>query len=535
MNAKKTLILAVVLAALAAVVVFWELPQQREKERTDLEGDKILDLAYDAINKIELERGDEKLAFEKEATGEDWRMKKPFDDESERWIVQSLISAVRYAHPTRTLDKPGAEALTRFGLDKPRAVLTFDAGSVTKRLRIGAKNPIGQTVYLKPEDRDVVFLVPESTLASLDKPADDFRRRDLLAPADPTLKINRLTIAVAGRPELTLVPATPPKTEGEKDAAPEIPEDQIWHLDEPTGPVADQETVRTLLDLVSGLKAARFIGPLGAENQNYGLDKPSLTVTAVYGEGDKQKTLTLTIGGTAEAPTEWYATVSGRPYVAMLLETAFQGLRLERADLRDRRLLAGIDPAKVESIDLQSAKTSFKISRSVDGWQFADETPADKESVEKCLRAVAKWRAQELADGPRGARLARAVKGNQVTSLVLTDADGKVLESIRFSEPLDPGKIAPVKKAVAKAETEEKPAESAERLVALVANGYPNTAYLVKPDVLNDLPGSIEEFKATERDDAKQAAAAGGQLPSEVQTMPPAEIPAAAPDAPPAE
>jgi hypothetical protein len=526
MNYNKTLVLALVLAALAATVFFWEIPAQKAKQAKEAEGEKISDLKYDSVHRIELQRGAEDLEFTKEKTGDEWLMTKPFPDQTERWMVQSLLSAFRFARPSRVLKDVSAADLARFGLDKPRAVITLDAAGVVKRFRVGVVNPIDKSAYVQPEDQNTVFLITESTLSAIQKPVSEFRRQDLLAVRDAKEKLSRVTIDMPGQPPLTMVLEKPAKTETEGTPEDVAPPEPAWRLDGPNGPIVDEVAMKGILDKVGALKVQEF-GPKletpkadetgGGPNPDpkYGFDKPSLGVTVVYGEGETAKTLTLTVGAAAPVGALTYAQVSGRPYVVLVQPASLKVFQVTRDDLRDRRLLGTLDAKRVAIIDLQSPNASFRISRSGNGWAFADGAPANAERADDLLRAAAKWRADELVGGPRGKRLA-AQAAHPETTLSLLDADGKTLAALRFSKAVDPEEIAPTTplKPLAKPAVEAPPAgkeqeNEKQRLVVAVEGGYPDTTYLVKPKTLSDLPAGVEEMKAAAKPAADEKAAEG--------------------------
>jgi hypothetical protein len=495
MNTKKTLVFAIALAALAAFFFLYEQPRHTDKEKAELEGEKILDLKWDAVAKIELARGEEKLVFAKDAASGEWRMTEPVDDQTERWMVQSLVSAVQYARPSRTIKDPDADSLKRFGLDAPRTVVGYEADGATKRVRFGARNPVGNTVYVKPEDRNVVYLLVESTVSALDKPAVEFRRKDLLSPADATLKLSRLDIEAAGEPPLTLVSVAPPKQETEEGGF--DTREPVWHLDNADGPVADEEAMRGLVDKVTSCKAVEFATGVGDDPAALGLDQPELRITATYGEGDKQTSVALAIGKKKEPGATYFAQTPGRPFVVEVHQDTVQALRITRNDLRDRRLLAAIDPARVAIIDLQSPTASFRISRSSAGWAFADESAADGLKIDDWLKKAARWRAEELAEGPASRRLAVMARRRDATVVTLSNAEAQVLAVLRFSAPYEP---APPKPAKAAAETpppepEFAPADK-ERVAVTVDGGYPGVTYVVKAGVRGDLPKWADEWKA---------------------------------------
>jgi hypothetical protein len=510
MNATKTLVLAVVLAALAAFVFFYELPHRRLAKDKEFEGEKVLDLDYNAVTKIEVERAGEKIVFVKDKDADDWKLTQPIQDETERWMVQSLVSAFQFARPTRMLKDVDADSLKRFGLDKPRGTITLEAGAVTKRVRIGDVNPVGKNVYVKPEDQNVVFLIPDSTMSALEKSLADFRRHELLAVRG-AMKLKRIEVAAAGQPPLTVVKIEPPKKEakeGEEEEPLDARVEDVWRVGGPDGPIADAEVMRTIADRIAAVKALRFVDEPDADPAKFGLDKPAWTIAATYGDGEKDaKEIThrLSVGAPLENSRERYARVDGRACRFVIEAAAVEPLELDRDKLRDRRLFAAVDLTKAAVIDLQSPKASFRISRSPAGdWAFADGAPADKGRAEDLLKAAGAWRAEELVEGPRAAKLGGAAKRGEGALLSLYDADGKLLNAVRFSAALDPEAIAPSKKPEKPAkeakEATPAPVETAakdkERLTALVDGGYPGVVYVTKTKPLADLPASVDEMKA---------------------------------------
>ncbi|MDP8224371.1 MAG: DUF4340 domain-containing protein [Candidatus Lernaella stagnicola] len=490
MNTKKTLILAIVLAALAMFVFLYELPHQREKEQVDTEGDKVVDLDFKAVRKITFERADSKLVFEKAPEGESWRMTEPFQDQTEQWSVQSLISAVQYARPERKITDVDEEAIRRFGLAEPRAVISYETGEVVKRVRIGGKNAVGNTAYVKPESESVVYLVSESSLSVLQKRPDDFRRTALLAPPDAEKKLHRVTLAAADAPPITLVGEKPA---GEEDDDLVLPSDLTWHLDSPTGPIADQEVVKGILDRVAALKTGEFIDQPD-ETTLSGFEKPSLVVRAAYGRGENEIEIVLEVGAKKEKGAAFYARVTDRAAVMAVNQNDLQPFRVTRRGLRDRRLIPALDKEKVAMIDLQSPGASFRVSRSAGGWAFADERPVDAEKIEQLLENVLGWRAESLIDDRRVRKLSRAVRGSGVSHITFLGDEAQILESIRFSDVVVPGEIAPLRRWE-KSKMEDVPGLDEKRLIALVSGGFEGAVYLVKPELLDDLPQSIDEIK----------------------------------------
>jgi len=503
MNPKKVLILAVILVALAAFVAFWDMPQSRKKKQDELAGDQILDLDFEAVNGIELSRKDGRFTFAKR--DDQWYMTEPVEDIGERWAVQALVSALQYARPSRKLDELPEGYLQTFGLENPRVTLTLRTPDSGKTILIGARHQIGNSVYIKPQDEQVVYLVSESSLSALDKESDELRRRDMLVPLETNLKINKIKIEQAGEEPILLLAQKP--TEINPDAAPPLPEDLTWKIDTSAGPTADQETMRNLLDKIATAKATEFVGPVGDDPAVYGFDKPWLTVSATYGEGEQAITKTMVVGNKKEIGAQFYAMTQNRPFAIYIHQDTARAFQLSRFDLLDRRLLPGLSAGQVAILDLQNAAGSFRISRSGDGWSFTDGTPADGEQIDNLLVEAMKWRADELVRDRRGRKLARAARHNQAVTLTFRDADAGVLKRLVISGRLSAETIAPAKvKSASPGETEDK-----EQVVVLIDGGYADTVYLSPTTVLEDIPQTRGELETEATPEPVAAAAEAAQ------------------------
>ncbi len=488
MSTKKTLILAVVLAALALFVFLHELPYQRDKEQADAQSDKVIDLDFDQIANISLERADGKISFTLDKDTDEWRMTEPVDDQTERWLVQSLVSAIQHSTPTRKIEDADADALERFGLAQPRAIVTFDTGQVVKRVRIGDKNPVGGSTYVKPEDESVVYLIPASGLAVFEKQATEFRRKSLLSPLDAKMKLRRVVLKQPDLPPIELYGDKPADKSNDQHL---LPSEMTWRIGSATGPPADQEVVKDILDKISVVKAGEFFDT-PTDEIGFAFEKPLLTVTAVYAKENDETSIVLIVGAKKKLGASYYVRATGRDPVFAIHQSSVIPLLLDRAALRDRRLIPALDKAKVAMIDLQSPWASFRVSRSVDGWAFADEAPAAADMIDELLSAATAWRAEALVGGRRAKKLARVVRGSQVSTITLLNEEAQMIESVRFSDPVTPETVAPI----GKRSPQKQGDEAEKRVVALVTGGYSGTVYLTNPEVLNAFPRGIDEFRA---------------------------------------
>jgi hypothetical protein len=185
---KSTLIILLAAVILGAAAYFFDWKRgQKDAEngpsdttkpaftlRTESDDFSSLTISYPADPKSQ------PIHFEKQDGA--WQITQPLqtsaDDASLQGIVQQLASA-RVAQT-----EPGTpDRLKVFGLDPADVVLDFQMKSGAKHsLRLGKKDFTGVSVYAIADNAKDVVLLPESLLASADKPAFQRRRGKVFRP-----------------------------------------------------------------------------------------------------------------------------------------------------------------------------------------------------------------------------------------------------------------------------------------------------------------------------------------------------------------
>jgi hypothetical protein len=139
-----------------------------------------------------------------------------------------------------------------------------------------------------------------------------------------------------------------------------------WQITAPTSYGADQEAARSLASAVSSISSNRLIEDKATNLKPYGLDSPSLEVTA--SEKDN-KTQHLLIGDDTPTGSDVYAALAGDPRVFMMASYVKNSLDKGLKDLRDKRLLT-LDSDKITTLELLAGKQNIVFGRSKDAWQF---------------------------------------------------------------------------------------------------------------------------------------------------------------------
>ena len=225
----------------------------------DLRDKSIVKIDRDKIDSVDLTSANRSVTLAK--SGSDWRIKAPVDARADLGAVDGLVGRI---NTTQMKSVAAAEArdLKQYGLDKPSVTVRLGSGSSQAGLVIGKAAEEG-TFYAKDLSRPMVFTVESALVDELKKPADDFRVKDIFdARAFNTTRVE----AVRNGQTLAFEKA------GDK-----------WKQVAPAAKDADSAKVEALLSALTGARATGYVEKTTA------LDKPELTVTLKYDDGQKQE------------------------------------------------------------------------------------------------------------------------------------------------------------------------------------------------------------------------------------------------------
>jgi hypothetical protein len=253
----------------------------------------VVEVDRDKIERIELENAHGKVALAHEDKG-GWKIVAPEPlaaDQSAAGSILARLSEMR-AQGFLTDDASG---IGRW-LAKPAVRVTLtgkDGGARTTILLAPSAETRGgsPTAYAGVEGRGPVVLVQRPPLAELEKLSlTELRDRRILGDFEPR-DVQRIRVR-AGTQRVLL------ERSGETE----------WKLVEPTRGAAKRATVDTLLFALRGLRWTEIAAPEGEEAGKYGLDAPTLEVTALRADGGELVTLVV---GRRDDKRAWVRTKSG--------------------------------------------------------------------------------------------------------------------------------------------------------------------------------------------------------------------------------
>ncbi|HTQ81574.1 MAG TPA: DUF4340 domain-containing protein [Thermoanaerobaculia bacterium] len=442
MKPRTLLVLLVLVLGLGAYIAFYDrkLPSTEEREKS---GNKVLDVAKEDVQAVEIERLGQVVRLEKvkaptpaksektskpeEAASEpapEWRMTRPRVARADGQLVSSLLEAVVGLGKTRTLEKPDPKAV---GLDHPQATVRLTTAKGTQTLRFGAKIPTGAEVVVGVSgDRDA-YVASDSILASFEHAPGDWRDRQVLS-ADRD-HIERVTLT---GPAGTTVLAR--KGESFEIESPPALRDR-----------ADRDLVEGLLTDLTGLRAQQFLDDSKETPAALGLEPPHGTVeVAVQGGAPIRVDLGNAAPPAASAPPAEGTpppSTGGTVYtrVGPQILTAQTGLAADVArapgDWRSRAL-SRFQVYQVESAKMTDASGTVAVDRgSGTDWKRGKDT-ISYTPVSDLLFALAGGSAKaSQVLGPEEAKKQGLALEKPLVTVILKGEKGAGEETLTFYPP----------------------------------------------------------------------------------------------------
>src|ERR1051325_9181678 len=195
-----------------------------------------------------------------------------------------------------------------------------------------------------------------------------------------------------------------------------------WSLTGPKALPADQDAVSSLVSTFASLTADKLLEDKPTSVEQYGLTKPSLSVTATKQDG---KTVKLLVGDETPTNSGSYAELAGDSRVFLVASYNKTSLDRSENDLRDKRLLT-FDSEKLSGVELPAKKTAVEFGRNKDQWQILKPKPlrADQSAVEDLVRSLHDAKMELNATDDEKKTLSAFNAGTAVATARLTDVTG---------------------------------------------------------------------------------------------------------------
>lgn len=176
MTARTPIVLLVVAAILLAYVLLFERGRPGRTEIDSRSGLLLEALVRERITRIRIASGEERIALRREGEGfdETWTLEEPKQAPANPEAIEDYLRNWEFAIPVRTLQSPSAEDLKSFGVETPKAEVTFEMGRGKVRVSLGSGAPVDGGGYVRIDDRRQVTVVSDDVVALFGRTVDAF-------------------------------------------------------------------------------------------------------------------------------------------------------------------------------------------------------------------------------------------------------------------------------------------------------------------------------------------------------------------------
>ena len=176
MSARTPIILLVIAAILLAYVLLFERGRPGRKEIDSRSGLLLEAVVRERITRVRIASGDERVALLRQGEGfdETWTVEEPTQAPADPEVIEDYLRNWEFAIPVRTLQSPSAEDLQNFGVNAPKAEVTFEMDRAKVRVSLGTGSPVDGGGYVRIDDGPQVVVVGDDVVALFDRTADSF-------------------------------------------------------------------------------------------------------------------------------------------------------------------------------------------------------------------------------------------------------------------------------------------------------------------------------------------------------------------------
>ncbi len=360
---RATVILGVVSLLLLGFIVFFERGSLSTSEREGRKGRILEAFVRDRVDRIEIQRKGVTTVIERQEANPEatdlfentggYRVAAPYKAPADRDTVDSLLAALEWIAPRRSLGEASTEDLAKFGLDKPRYRVSFVVGRTRLGFSIGAPSSDGTGAYLLTTDDKRAYVIGKDLVEALDREPTDYHTKAL-----------HDGVASFTTEKLSLRDASGESVIQKKN-------DLLW-LQRPEPVLASEPALVEVVNALDALKATRLAAEKAGNLADYGLATPSLTLmvdSKTFDPGQKDKSriehLELRVGKACASHAGESYVRANQGSIMCAADADLAKLRKTPAELRESRLLV-LDDAEIRTIEIRSGKRELRVEEGKD-------------------------------------------------------------------------------------------------------------------------------------------------------------------------
>ncbi len=176
MSARTPIVLFVIAAILLAYVLLFERGRPGRTEIASRSGLLLEAVVRERITRIRIASGEKRIVLVRHGEGfdETWTLEEPKQAPADPEAIEDYLRNWDFAIPVRTLQSPTPEDLQSFGIDTPKAEVTFEMGRAKVRVSLGSGSPVDGGGYVRIDNRRQVTVVGDDVVALFSRTADAF-------------------------------------------------------------------------------------------------------------------------------------------------------------------------------------------------------------------------------------------------------------------------------------------------------------------------------------------------------------------------
>ncbi len=397
MGFKTTFELFALVCVLGAIILLVANPFDPTEEQTGA----LIEARSEDVNRLKIERGDTRLDCRKDDW--EWFIKFPVEARANSARIERFLGVLE----TLTIQDAVTSAqrqsrglsLSDYGLSPPYASLSLKSPQGATTLLVGSKTPLGNSVYVKKADSDLVLSTDAGIKQVLPENVRHWRNRQVFSGRDEkTLRIE------LWNPDGSFIQI--------------LRKDSMWQMTQPVVARANGRAVEQLLEQLYALKVTEFMWDPGWSDENdaaevvaesrdrfapYGLaDDQARAKVAVWQKGDRAGQELLLGKSVSEESEAVYARSRGTDSIYSVSSNVLDYLDLSVGSLRSRKLFV-LTPEETGYINIQADNKRLTLFKESSGHWVIEEPlkwDADRKTTEAFLDGLLNLEAENFVSEP---------------------------------------------------------------------------------------------------------------------------------------
>lgn len=335
-NSTQTKWLVGLALALFGFIVLFEL-RQRSDPPAPTAGQLVPGLRAATVTRLEFTRSN--LTFRAEQVNGRWQLGAPLVYPANSLLLKTFLDVCARLQPQLVIPAAQVKSAADFGLQPPQATFFFHQGGKIIELRIGARTPVNNQLYVQVAGTGHVSVTDANLLEFLPRTADDWRDRALISLAG--VKFDRLRVRTGTR-ELML----------QREAT-----NQLWRITLPTPPKrANTPRIEQLLGELQQWPVKQFVSDdPRADLEAFGLLTPESELA--FGQGANDALVVQFGRSPTNRPELVYARSLATTNVMLVPHDLLDQLRADYWNFSEHRLLDALPEDAVNTLTIQGRDT----------------------------------------------------------------------------------------------------------------------------------------------------------------------------------